>query len=851
MPVTINGIGTHYYGEKNLESHVATCPHCNRQATLKSYDTRLWFVIVYVPIIPLARKRIVDDCSSCRKHFAIDADKWDQIRKKEISGSEEKFREDPTPENAIKVHQQMMTFRQFAQAAVFRNDATGYFPENAKLQAFFGDSLTFFGRLKEAEPFYQRAYTLQPDLPEARIGLADAHIRAGRLDQARPLLDFLEKPGAGKIHSLEVVERLVLALQKSKRHEEALVLCKILKTEFPKITDHPGFRKYVKRSEKALHQRESLLPPLPFGWKRFFGSSAQPTTRNLLIVGLVAACVILGFVFSNEYVRQHRTLHIVNNYAQPAKVSIAGVGEFPGVRDVLAVPLSEGRYHATISGPVQEELDFEVSADYFDRWGDDPAWVINVGGAAVLVRQEATYGTTPPPARYTFHFGKTFEAFDGITNPFTALPATVQLKSYETKTLVELQVHHGGGMEIFGYLAEHNNATNTLDFAEAWLRSHPQDDDLLGAYLSLAGQKNLKTRVNAYLRPRLAQRPVLIDWHRAYQHLHAVAADLPALTAEYDATLAAEPENASLLYLRGRIETDRTANRDFFNRSIKADAKLPYPLYGLAWDHITQGEWSAARDLMERVVTLAPDNDGFQERLMYTRLGAGDFAQVEEEASSRIARDATDSSATYRLIEALALQDKKADANKANEAYGRVLRAKFGDRSTESIKSMALFSLYATGDFSALEKVATQAGRSQSASLFAATIEQGKTAEAVKTLKLVPDDQPINQLALAAVWQLAGKTEECDKALAAARVLFAAGDEDSIPAAILLDPAKPLVVATALDLKINPREKSLLLVVLALRHPEHRDALLPLASQLNIEPIFPYHLIRRVTAGPI
>lgn len=851
MPTTINGVGTHYYGKKNLEAHAATCPHCNRAVTLSSYDTRLWFVVVFIPVIPLGRKRIIDECSSCKKHYVADADKWDQTRQLEISGSQEKFRADPTPENAITVHQQMVNFRQFAEAAAFRKDATDYFPENAKLQAYFGDALSYFGRQPEAEPYYQRAYTLRPDLPEARIGLAEAHIRAGRLDQARPLLDFLEKPGAAQLYSLGALENLALALQKSNRHEEALTLFKILQTELPKITDHPAFRKSVTRSEKALHRKESQLPKLPLGWKRFFGSSAQPQTRTLLIFGILAACVILGLVIANENIRRNRTLHIVNRSTEPAKVSIAGIGEFTGLRNIREITLPEGYYHATVSGPVQEELDFEISADYFSRWGDDRAWVINVGGAAVLVRQEATYGTNPPPSRYTIHFGNTFETFYGVTHPFTPLPKSVQLKSYETKTLVDLQIHQGDGMDIFGFLADQKNTARALDFAEAWLRLHPKETDLVTEYLSLAVQNKSNARADTYLRTRLKQRPVLIEWHRAYQTLHQTAADRPALTAEYDAALTGEPDNSALLYLRGRIATGRADTRNFFNRSIKADANNAFPLYGLAWDHITLGEWQTARDLLERAVAIAKDNEGFKDRLLSARLGAGDFAVVEQEMRSRLKHDATDGTATYRLIEALALQDKKTEAKKANEAYTTALRAKYGDKARGAISAMTLSSLYATGEFSALEKGATQAGLSQSAFLFDAYIEQDKPAEAAKTLKLLGEGNPVNQLALATLWQHAGKREECDKALEAARAQFAKENEDTAPAATHLDPAKPLDVAAVLDLKIQPREKSMLLVALALRHPEHRAALLPLAHQLNVEPVFPYHLIHRFTAGPL
>ena len=68
MPATINGIGTHYYGARNRSARVDTCKQCGRSATLSSYDTREWFCILFIPIIPMRKYRILNDCSRCRKH---------------------------------------------------------------------------------------------------------------------------------------------------------------------------------------------------------------------------------------------------------------------------------------------------------------------------------------------------------------------------------------------------------------------------------------------------------------------------------------------------------------------------------------------------------------------------------------------------------------------------------------------------------------------------------------------------------------------------------------------------------------------------------------------------------------
>ncbi len=183
--------------------------------------------------------------------------------------------------------------------------------------------------------------------------------------------------------------------------------------ELPKVGEHPTFRKTVKKSEKALNRDKSILPKLGFSFKRILetggrGGAPLATARGLLMLGALVALVILGFGISNEYIRHHRKLYLVNGYDTPATVAIAGAGEVRSFKGLRELVLSEGHYHAEISGPVKEEMDFDVRDSYFDRWSGDPQWIINVGGGAILQLTTATYSHDPQPASVSIHVGRTF-----------------------------------------------------------------------------------------------------------------------------------------------------------------------------------------------------------------------------------------------------------------------------------------------------------------------------------------------------------------------------------------------------------------------------------------------------------
>ncbi|MCP4507438.1 MAG: zinc-ribbon domain-containing protein, partial [Fuerstiella sp.] len=196
MPSSINGVGTHYYGSKSKNVRTAVCQHCGQKAELTSYETRLWFVLFFVPIIPFGRKRISDQCAECNRHFAIDLKQWETGRQSETASAIGRFRKDQSEESALDVHGQLLGFQQYEDAAAFREDMQERFPESAQLTAGLASHLEFIGLPGEASELWERSFRLDPELPEARVGMASRRMHGGKTDEARELLSFLEQPGA-------------------------------------------------------------------------------------------------------------------------------------------------------------------------------------------------------------------------------------------------------------------------------------------------------------------------------------------------------------------------------------------------------------------------------------------------------------------------------------------------------------------------------------------------------------------------------------------------------------------------------------------------------------------------------
>src|SRR5690348_9900907 len=94
MPSTINGIGTWYWGKRNILTRNGSCEFCGSYRQLTSYDTTLYFTVFFIPIVPLGRKRVLNQCPGCSRHRAIPLKKWEQQKTESLMAAIEAWQQD-------------------------------------------------------------------------------------------------------------------------------------------------------------------------------------------------------------------------------------------------------------------------------------------------------------------------------------------------------------------------------------------------------------------------------------------------------------------------------------------------------------------------------------------------------------------------------------------------------------------------------------------------------------------------------------------------------------------------------------------------------------------------------------
>ncbi len=850
MPYTLNGIGTRYYGKAHLQRHTSTCRHCGRQVALSSYDTRLWFVVFFVPIIPLGRKHIIDECPSCRRHFVAEAEKWDMARQLETSGAMEKFRSEPSAENAIEAHQHFVRFHRLAEAKELQRTMQEKFADNARVQIYLGDALTQFGKLQEGHACYQRALALRPDVPEARIGVAEALVRGGQLHEARQMLDFLEKSGAAQLYSLAPLERLALAYQRAGQHTAALEIFGNIIQGLPAVGQNAAFRKEVKKSEKALRRSTTILPKAKFNWKEFLSTSrssgARPSfgltgKQGVIVVAVLGGLVMAAILTADAISGHNRTLYIVNGTTSAVTVELSGHGALRIRNGVTPVQLSEGHYTAKLNQSQAAEMDLDLHTPFLGRWLHSPVWVLNLDGEAIIIRQQVIYAKNPQDGSFSYDYGRKLAYYPDVDFPFTTPPATMSLSS-GTERLVKsaLTFFRGTPLDAYTVLRDKRRPNEASALAEWRLANHPEDKVMLQSYVTGGQSTGNGERVQKFLHAGLARRPVAIEWHRTYQNLK-LDRDRSGLVQEYDQMLTSEPGDSSLLYLRGRLCINPTEGRDYFLRSLRANPENPFPAFALAYDAMTAPDWATAKKLLDRPVEQHEDNVEFLTGWTMACLGLNQPALVESAWRRRLKAEPANLTAALNICQALLISQDESAARAVASEFSKTV-SPYGKDGRLLADMLDFELLYMTGDFAAIEKAArndpSPAGRNH---LLVALIEEGHPAAAAEIHPLADPSviDPYQPLEMSIAWALAGDSDEAAKWQKRAAEMFRkSGDRNQAAADLLEGRAEP-TPANIGALLIAAPLKATLRADLALTHPERREELAAAARRLNVLRPFP------------
>ena len=850
MPTTINGVGTTYFGKRNRRQFDGVCQFCHQPVKLENYETRLVFSVVFVPLIPLAKKQVLNYCPRCRRHMVVSFSQWRKARQEAIEATSAELAENEhDPDAAIKMHGTFEAFQQAEEAARFAEAMLTLFGDVARVQFYLGAWYERVGRKADADQCFARAFALEPSNMPYKRAVAIGQIEQGNLPRARALLADFEPSSQAFEPALFIL--LAQAHQRQQQHEAALDLFKLLVASRPALVDDKAFRKAVRISERALGQPASLVPREPFYRSRVLWAAAA------------AVLLLAGFLGGNFYVRNHRTLHLVNGLPMPIVVEVDGsrtIAIGPQGRASLAV--AEGAHRAVVTEPKLgfAPVDFELGSHWFAGLFRSPAFVVDPSRSAALFWQEVFYMAPPaqaPPGQSRIHVGEAFVTYPDVDYAFQEFPAWLSVERNQKlrKTRIDLYSAPASTL-IAALLAAPNLTGDALGFAENHLQALPDDIMLLSGYWAIARRQNQLPRSRDFLAARLGERPVLVHWHRMYQTVQDELGNADALVEQYDAWLAADPTNSALVYLRGRCDPDRNAALEFYQRAIAADPRNPFPHFAKSGTLLARGDFAAAKAEASAACDLRPDDPQMKMQLTKIRIALREFDDLEAESREALRKNPLSIADHEQLFGVLVAAGNADQAPRTLADFFQRAQALNPQQASALTEHLRYALLYFQGDFQGLLTATAPPAFPNKEALprdwalprYWAEFELRQAVKPPAGLNPIQAEHDgYSLLCQSLAWAEQGDAAAAAEAQVQAIDQFRAGRSDERRVADIL--AKGGGSEQDLDnLPLDPTHKCIVLVAMAERSSDRAAALLDLADKLNFERQFPQHFLKRTIA---
>src|SRR5262249_22596952 len=144
-------------------ARVDTCKQCGHSATLSSYDTREWFCILFIPLIPMQKFRILNDCSRCRKHYRLKEGEFAKKLAEATAPLKRAIRTTPSdPQPHIELVHTLIGWEMRSEAAKELQTAMKAFPQNVDLMTSDAQLAVDQNDFQRAVATYERASAIDP-----------------------------------------------------------------------------------------------------------------------------------------------------------------------------------------------------------------------------------------------------------------------------------------------------------------------------------------------------------------------------------------------------------------------------------------------------------------------------------------------------------------------------------------------------------------------------------------------------------------------------------------------------------------------------------------------------------------
>jgi hypothetical protein len=565
-------------------------------------------------------------------------------------------------------------------------------------------------------------------------------------------------------------------------------------------------------------------------------------TGPLAAIGALATALFVFAAGGHHYSQQHRPVALVNGLDQPYSISIDGVDYSLHPHQVSRIELPAGTHAATTTlpgGVGETRFSFTVSA----------VAAVNPDGAALVAEETTIYTPDSSPRvegpKPRIHSGETAYALAEPDFFLGDFPESIQMSSGASQ-MRRTRVGVYADLAV-GQCAQILQRDCGRPAMVAYLRGLgdrlPENTDVLGAAVELLEPAEAKTFFTRYL----SARPVLVEWHRAYQNFQRSQHLDTEIAVEYRQLAEANPDDGAFAYLYGRLLDNAVDDASWFERALAAKRPCAHAHFALAYNAAARGDFAEALAGLGRANAAGLDNDTIRGQRIECLLALGRPTDALRELRKKPAAKADFSRANEELHLAFLAGGKSAAKQVVDTFLARLSPETRRQSGAEIRKSFDAQIAYYEGDLRTFAESIPADATGFAAVTRAICLRDH--AAAYRTL-VDTSAEAIDGVGQLLLYLSASLGKETDAELYWRFLISTwsrAGSRHARLAAHFNGTAK-LTDAELLDYPMSPAEKRLVLAAIGLHEPKLRAAAFARAKQCDFSRQFPHHLVAAALA---
>ncbi len=424
MPSTVNGVGTTYRNESNVVHRPGNCQKCGKYDNLASYDTELWFVILFIPIYRIKRVHIINYCPSCTVHSAIDKEDWDKMRTEGIATLLKKYRENPRDGRAAV---------ELLQAADFYQDDETYNKVSQEVQETLSENVDVMlylaslhlekNEIADAMKLYDRvleidSYNFEAHRIKLLIAVDEADINTAE-NHAKVLID------QGAVQYVHALIPLVHLYQTQGKHEKALELLEDIESLEPGYQNEKDFIN-LKEVSQANQGSGKSVKAKKFEYGR---AEKERKRRNAILAGVVIVAGIASIYLAYCFILgSQKRLWLMNGTDYDYTILLDGKPVELVSGEVLPVKAGLGSHLIEpVENSIPEPIELEMEENFFTRPFSKREFFSNPDqiGTLLLVRVFYAPGNSAPEPQVQSYPAPSFQLLNQVHFPFEDTPETI------------------------------------------------------------------------------------------------------------------------------------------------------------------------------------------------------------------------------------------------------------------------------------------------------------------------------------------------------------------------------------------------------------------------------------------